>query len=219
MSKLLGEIDTHVEPGPYELSPVLGIPAVCDAEVQVILKLIGESHEEHRAVVGGQRGDPAAQGSDNRFVPDQGGVPRNQRFDLFTDRPSNVGALGGRNSSTPITKVAMGVGRMEKAGRDHGTRSPQQSENTCGPDRVGEEGLPRATEAAGEQPRREVVRCPDAFDIHLRIAALQELVVEPDVRLRRSEQRAGVSRGGSPSIWRGAASEPRSLAGYERGAG
>ncbi len=62
----------------------------------------------------------------------------------------------------------------------------------------------------------EVVGRPDAADIRIRVASLQELFVELEVRLRRSEQGAAVSRGGPPSIQEGAASEPGSLAGCGR---
>ena len=187
MSQLLGKIDAHVEPGPDELPAMLGVPTVRDAEVEVILKLIGESHEEHRAVVEGQRGDPATQSSNRGFAPGQGGVPCDQSFDLLTDCPSNAGTLRVRHAGPTITKVAMRVGRMEQPGRDHGTPRLQYSENPGGPNRVGEERLPRSAEAAGEEPRRQVVRGPEAVNIRVRIASCEEVVVEPDVCLRRSE--------------------------------
>ena len=187
MSQLLGEIDANVEPGPDELAAVLSVRAEGDTEVDMILKLIGESHEEYRAVTGGQRTHPAGQRSNGGFTPGEGGVRCDQRFDLITDCSSNVCALRVRETGTAIAKVAMGVGGMEQARRDHGTRGLQQSENAGGPNRVSEERFPGATETTGEEPHRQVISGPEASHVRVRIASCDEVPVEPDVCLRRRQ--------------------------------
>ena len=124
MAELPGKIDTLMEPGVDHLPPLLAVPAVPDAEVQMILELIGESHEKDGAVVGGQGGHPTAQSPDGGFVPGQGRVACDEAFDQFTDGSPDLSSLRVRDAASIITEVAMSVGRMQKAGCDYGPWSP-----------------------------------------------------------------------------------------------